>query len=79
MASSGGSSLMQSFSLPGESEKAAKILGHFLGASPLSLNPARASIDSLVADPSRPASALNSVPKAVLLRAKGIYTLISNR
>lgn len=31
MASTGGSSLMQSFSLPGESQKAAKILGSFLG------------------------------------------------
>ena len=32
MASSGGSSIMQGFSLPGESQKAAKILGSFLGA-----------------------------------------------
>lgn len=29
----GGSSLMQSFSLPGECDKAAKILKSFLGAS----------------------------------------------
>lgn len=32
-ASTGGSSFMQGFSLPGESEKAAKILKHFLGES----------------------------------------------
>ncbi|ORY31823.1 hypothetical protein BCR39DRAFT_525563 [Naematelia encephala] len=60
MASSGGAGLMQSFSLPGESQKAAKILKGFL------------------ADPTRPASALNSIPKAVLLRAKGlaIFTIL---
>ena len=34
MASTGGSSLMQSFSLPGEAQKAAKILGSFLGTYP---------------------------------------------
>jgi hypothetical protein len=33
MASTGGSSLKQSFSLPGESQKAAKILKSFLGLS----------------------------------------------
>ncbi|KAK1925682.1 hypothetical protein DB88DRAFT_206347 [Papiliotrema laurentii] len=51
---------MQSFSLPGESEKAAKILAHFL------------------ADPSQPHSALNSIPKAVLQRARGlaVFTIL---
>ncbi|EIW67594.1 hypothetical protein TREMEDRAFT_40282 [Tremella mesenterica DSM 1558] len=59
-ASAGGSSLMQSFSLPGESQKAAKILQSFL------------------ADPSHPQSALNSIPKAVLQRAKGlaVFTIL---
>ncbi|KAF9242643.1 DUF500-domain-containing protein [Melanogaster broomeanus] len=42
------------FSLPGEAEKAAKILESFL------------------ADPDRPESALNSIPKAVLQRARGL-------
>jgi hypothetical protein len=38
MASTGGSSLIESFSLPGEAQKAAKILGSFLGpSSPFSI------------------------------------------
>jgi len=45
---------VQGFSLPGEAEKAAKILESFL------------------ADPSQPESALNSVPKAVLQHARGL-------
>ncbi|KAI5116584.1 hypothetical protein M0805_009227 [Coniferiporia weirii] len=45
---------VQGFSLPGESEKAAKILQSFL------------------ADPEQPESALNAVPKAVLQRARGL-------
>jgi len=45
---------VQGFSLPGEAEKAAKILETFL------------------ADPSHPESALNSVPKAVLQHARGL-------
>jgi len=45
---------VQGFSLPGEAEKAAKILESFL------------------ADPSHPESALNSVPKAVLQHARGL-------
>ncbi|KZS92887.1 DUF500-domain-containing protein [Sistotremastrum niveocremeum HHB9708] len=45
---------VQGFSLPGESEKAAKILESFL------------------ADPNRPQSALNAIPKAVLQRARGL-------
>lgn len=60
MATQGGSSLMHSFSLPGESQKAAHILRGFL------------------ADPAHPATALNSIPKAVLQRAKGlaVFTII---
>jgi len=45
---------MQGFSLPGESEKAAKILESFL------------------ANPDRPESALNAIPKVVLQRARGL-------
>ncbi|EAL17297.1 hypothetical protein CNBN1240 [Cryptococcus deneoformans B-3501A] len=60
MATQGGSNLIQSFSLPGESQKAANILRGFL------------------ADPAHPATALNSIPKAVLQRAKGlaVFTII---
>ncbi|KAI9508873.1 hypothetical protein F5148DRAFT_1275534 [Russula earlei] len=47
-------SFAQGFSLPGEAEKAAKILATFL------------------ADPDNPESALNSIPKAVLQRARGL-------
>lgn len=47
-------SFAQGFSLPGEAEKAAKIL------------------DSFLADPEHPGSALNSIPKAVLQRARGL-------
>ncbi|KAI0826792.1 DUF500-domain-containing protein [Trametes gibbosa] len=45
---------VQGFSLPGEADKAAKILESFL------------------ADPEHPESALNAVPKAVLQRARGL-------
>jgi len=48
----------QGFSLPGEAEKAAKILESFLGVN--------------IADPAHPESALNSIPKAVLQRARGL-------
>jgi len=51
---SGSREFVQGFSLPGEAEKAAKIL------------------DSFLADPDRPESALNSIPKAVLLQARGL-------
>jgi lipid-binding SYLF domain-containing protein len=51
---SGSREFVQTFSLPGEAEKSAKIL------------------DSFLADPSRPESALNSIPKAVLQRARGL-------
>lgn len=47
-------SFAQGFSLPGEAEKAAKILASFL------------------ADPDHPESALNSIPKVVLQRARGL-------
>jgi len=59
-AAAGGSSMMQGFSLPGEAQKAAKILQSFL------------------ADPSHPHSALNAIPKAVLLKAKGlaVFTIL---
>lgn len=50
----GGQAFVQGFSLPGEADKAARILASFL------------------ADPSHPESALNSIPKAVLQRARGI-------
>ena len=51
---SGSRDFVQTFTLPGEAEKAAKILHSF------------------VADPDRPESALNSIPKAVLLNARGL-------
>jgi len=51
---SGSRDFVQGFSLPGEADKAAKIL------------------DSFLADPSNPQSALNSIPKAVLQRARGL-------
>ncbi|GFZ50533.1 LAS seventeen-binding protein 4 [Saitozyma sp. JCM 24511] len=59
-AGAGSSNFMQSFSLPGEAQKAAKILKSFL------------------ADPHQPESALNSIPKAVLQRAKGlaVFTIL---
>jgi len=51
---SGSRDLVHGFSLPGEAEKAAKIL------------------DSFLADPGRPESALNAIPKAVLQSARGL-------
>ncbi|KAK0187822.1 hypothetical protein EV421DRAFT_2036239 [Armillaria borealis] len=51
---SGSRDFVHGFSLPGEAEKAAKIL------------------DSFLADPERPESALNSIPKAVLHGARGL-------
>ncbi|ODO00183.1 hypothetical protein I350_06808 [Cryptococcus amylolentus CBS 6273] len=64
LATEGSSQFVQSFTLPGESEKAAKILRGFLGKD--------------LADPLHPATALNSIPKAVLQRAKGlaVFTII---
>ncbi|KAF8964434.1 DUF500-domain-containing protein [Flammula alnicola] len=56
---SGSRDFVQTFTLPGEAEKAAKILDSFLGTySP--------------SDPDRPESALNAIPKAVLQRARGL-------
>ncbi|KAH8825017.1 DUF500-domain-containing protein [Flagelloscypha sp. PMI_526] len=54
MAASHSRNFVQGFTLPGEAEKAAKIL------------------DSFLADPERPESALNSIPKAVLHNARGL-------
>ncbi|KAE9408910.1 DUF500-domain-containing protein [Gymnopus androsaceus JB14] len=51
---SGSRDFVQGFSLPGEADKAAKIL------------------DSFLADPERPESALNAIPKAVLQSARGL-------
>jgi len=51
---------VQGFSLPGESEKAARILNSFLASH---VNPA---------DPDHPESALNAIPKAVLQKARGL-------
>jgi len=50
----GSREFVQTFTLPGEAEKAAKILESFL------------------ADPEHPESALNAIPKAVLQRARGL-------
>ncbi|KAJ7274258.1 hypothetical protein C8J57DRAFT_1315087 [Mycena rebaudengoi] len=51
---SGSRDFVHGFTLPGEAEKAAKIL------------------DSFLADPDRPESALNAIPKAVLQSARGL-------
>jgi hypothetical protein len=66
-------SFAQGFSLPGEAEKAAKILATFLGLSlPLQLQLAQNPAENFSqADPDQPESALNSIPKAVLQRARG--------
>ena len=62
----------QGFTLPGEAEKAAKILASFLGMC--SCWPRRLSLTYLfLADPEHPESALNSIPKAVLQRARGMF------
>lgn len=72
-------SFAQGFSLPGEAEKAAKILATFLGLSPTSTR--RGSIILIFfspkADPDHPESALNSIPKVVLQRARGTSSSIS--
>ena len=67
---------VQGFSLPGESEKAAKILESFLGE--IHLNSAWSIVYNrwpivTTADPNHPESALNSIPKAVLQHARGIH------
>ncbi|THG95374.1 hypothetical protein EW145_g7971 [Phellinidium pouzarii] len=55
---------VQGFNLPGEAEKAAKILQSFLGWLVTSLS-------FTAADPQQPESALNAIPKVVLQRARG--------
>jgi SH3 domain-containing YSC84-like protein 1 len=70
-------SFAQGFSLPGEAEKAAKILASFLGLSPTPptrMHPETRTEISSKADPDHPESALNSIPKVVLQRARGIPT-----
>ena len=67
---------VQGFTLPGEADKAAKILESFLGANSSSrgyLCSHRAHLERTLstADPAHPESALNSIPKAVLQRARG--------
>jgi len=52
---SGSREFAQTFTLPGEADKAAKILEAFLEA-----------------DPDKPESALNSIPKPILQRARGL-------
>jgi len=73
MAATGGAGLKQSFSLPGESQKAAKILRQFLGMCSCRyfLHIQLPGVAKNTADPEHPATALNSIPKAVLQRAKG--------
>ncbi|RXW25326.1 hypothetical protein EST38_g513 [Candolleomyces aberdarensis] len=55
---SGSREFAQTFTLPGEAEKGAKILEAFL------------------ADPDRPESALNAIPKAILQRARGTLPIL---
>lgn len=65
---------VQGFSLPGEAEKAAKILESFLGASAvLSHRNDLMTTGVPAADPEHPESALNAIPKAVLQRARGKF------
>ena len=68
---------VQGFTLPGEAEKAAKVLESFLGTLFLRVySPARSNqCGCRPADPEHPESALNSIPKAVLQRARGTYSL----
>lgn len=71
---SGSRDFVQGFSLPGEADKAAKILDSFLGTS--TIGPSTLErftyFDFLSADPERPESALNAIPKAVLQSARGL-------
>ena len=65
---------VQGFSLPGEADKAAKILESFLGESERCIvqhSTLIMTVCSPSADPEHPESALNSIPKAVLQRARG--------
>lgn len=63
------------FSLPGEADKAAKILASFLGKQSNRLS-GRNAAHSGAANPEHPESALNSIPKAVLQRARGKLPLL---
>lgn len=70
---SGSRDFLQGFSLPGEAEKAAKILDSFLGSMfRFDISPEVVYQKLLTADPENPESALNSIPKAVLQRARGV-------
>ena len=71
---SGSRDFVQGFTLPGEAEKAAKILASFLGQYPLAIGSTHPSHARTTADPNHPESALNSIPKAVLQRARGTST-----
>lgn len=71
----GSQTFVQGFSLPGEADKAAKILESFLGASHcknIIVSQLWSTSYLRLADPDRPESALNSIPKAVLQRARGV-------
>jgi hypothetical protein len=64
--------------LPGEAEKAAKILEAFVGKN-ANFNTLKYHPEvRIVADPDRPESALNAIPKAVLQRARGTLRNCSN-
>ena len=66
-------SFAQGFSLPGEAEKAAKILATFLGSSSQLSNLHDIVLNHFPqANPEDPQSALNAIPKAVLQRARGV-------
>ena len=71
---SGSRDFVQGFTLPGEAEKAAKILASFLGQSRPRDPSERPSESPHTADPNHPQSALNSIPKAVLQHARGMST-----
>jgi hypothetical protein len=67
-------SFAQGFSLPGEAEKAAKILATFLGSSSQPSNLHEVVLNYFPqANPEDPQSALNAIPKAVLQRARGVH------
>lgn len=67
-----GQNFVQGFSLPGEAEKAAKILASFLGESSYPTADVLNVLRAVKADPEHPESALNSIPKVVLQRARGM-------
>lgn len=68
---SGSRDFVQGFTLPGEAEKAGKILASFLGQSPRSTRSRDPADGARTADPTHPESALNAIPKAVLQHARG--------